>query len=233
MSSSPASPANVADVVLLVPAANAVGPVATGQVNVAASPVPPGTTIKYAGVTLTAVNGAPGADQFQGDAGSVGAIAASIVAGMAAAGSSWLTVATATVVGSLVTLASVATGPQADTSILVSDASLAASGMAGGSALVDFFLSLGLCILDPTCWGDKLCKANALLAAHGLALAGEITGAGGVLNKIKIDKIEKGFAVATPNDPTFGSSSWGQLYLMLAESVFCGPLGGGHLCLVF
>lgn len=231
MSGVPNAPATVADLVLLVPAANAVGPTATGQVNVAVSPVPAGTTIQYAGATLTATDGAPADNEFKGNAGSEAAIAASIVAGILV-GTQWTAVATSAAVASLVTLQSVATGPQADTPITVSDASLGVSGMTGGAALVEFFLALGLCILDPTCWGDKLCKANALLAAHGLALTGSVAGAGGAVNKIKIDKIEKGFAVASPTDATFGSTTWGQMYLMLAESVFCGPLGGSHLCLV-
>lgn len=230
------TPATVADVVALVPAAGTLGPASTGSITVISFNVAAGDSITYAGLTLTAVDGArtSGSDNFQGDLGlGVAATAAEILAAIQDPLNSWATVVTGTVAGAVVSLTTIATGSNSVGALTSSDlAMMTTTGMTGGDILILTMVNVAASMVNVACWGEKTCDATKFLALHFLAsVEGGFSGAKPTATSIKIKDIGKTYSVATPTDALFGSTQWGKMYLMLYETVFCSGTTGADLCL--
>lgn len=222
--------ATQAEFLALVEDASSVGPRAAGTIEVVSYPVTPGTTITLGSLVLTAVNGAPGVDQFRGDAGDAGAVATSINTAIAAATNSWTGAGIASSLATTTQLAVLGNrGPDGDVELESSAASeIAVSGLEGGDAWVDHALNtFAARFIHLNCWGEFTNMASIYLAAHFLTQLpnGLGSGAEGTVSGITIGSISKSYAVATPTDPMFGKSTWGQLYLALAERIICAPGG--------
>jgi hypothetical protein len=218
------------ELLVIVPAGS-VGPRATATISVATYPVPAGTTVTAGSLVLTAANVArtSGANNFRGNAGSAAAVAADIAAAIndtanTFAAASWS--ASVDGSGSVVDVVG-ATGPDGDVTLVSSHASIVVAGFSGGAAWVDHALGFAEMFLDASCWGNWLNTGSIYLAGHVLTQipGGLAAGLGGNTTSVSIGAISKSFSVAAPTDPQFGLSSWGKLYLTLAESVYCAPGG--------
>lgn len=228
------TPATVEQVVALVPEAGAVGPSSTGSITVATVPVPPGATLTYKGLTLTAVAVArtPGSNDFDGSLATVALVAAEIQASLADAANSWLTTMTGTVSADVLSLTTVGTGSDTVDALASSDASMTTTGLEGGDFAIQTYVDLAASMVNVDCWGEKTCDGTRFLTLHFLASTfGGIPGGKPTGSSIKIKGIAKTYAVAAPTDPLFGATKWGHMYLMLYDTVFCSGTTGGSLCL--
>lgn len=224
-------PATVGDVLAVVPAAGGVGPPSTGTLSVVATPVPPGTTITYQGHTLTAVAVArtSGANNFDGSLGSTAAIAADILAALADPANAWQAIVAAELAGSTISITTIEDGYDSEGALSSSHASITTTGLDGGSTLVDELVALAASMVAVTVWGEKTHSATQYLALHFLAqLDSTIAGGNAPVASVKIADIAKTYAVATPGDALYGSTSWGRMYLALYETVYSGGLTGAH-----
>ncbi len=222
--------ATVPELLALVPDASTVGPRAAATITVATHPVPAGRTVIGGSIVLTSVAGArtSGGNNFQGDGADAAADAVSVFEAINDPANifvdeNW----TATLdSGAVIVRILGKTGPVGDIALVSSGSELVVSGFAGGSAWVDHALEFADCLLDPMCWGDWRNKASIYLAAHFLTMIpGGLVAGMGATTAVNIGSISKSFATAAPTDPRFGTSKWGQLYLLLAEKVFCAPGG--------
>lgn len=228
------TPATVADVLALVPAAGNVGSPSSGTMTVAAFPVPATETVTYLGLTLTSVAGArtSGANDFDGSLATTALIAADMLAAIQDPLNAWATVVTATLAGSVISLVTIAVGFNTFGSMVSSDPSITITGMAGGEVLLERMLATATSMVGTECWGDKTCDATTYLTLHFISsVQGGISGGSAPATSIKIADISKNYAVATPDDGLFGSTQWGRMYLTLRETVFCGGATGAHVCL--
>jgi hypothetical protein len=227
------APASAQQVLAFLPVAGTVGFSSSGTITVASTPVPAGETITYQGLTLTSVAGArtSGSNDFDGS-GTVEAIAADIVAAMADPANAWATVVTASALGSVVSLTTIAVGYNTFGDLLSSDASMTTTGIAGGEVLLGSLLATATSMVNLNCWGEKTCDATIYLTLHFLASTiGGIPGSLGPASSIKIADIQKTYAIATPTDALFGSTQWGRMYMMLYDTVFCSGTTGSGICL--
>jgi len=228
------APATVADVLALVPSAGDVGFPSNGTISVLSTPVPPGTTITYKGLTLTAIAGArtSGANDFDGSLGTADAILADILAAIQDPMNMWATSVTALSSAGSILLTTVAVGYNSFGDLLSSDASIVTAGMAGGEVLIGSLLATATSMVNAHCWGEKTCDATVYLTLHFLATTiGGIPGSLGPTSSIKIADIQKTYAIATPTDALYGSTQWGRMYTMLYDTVFCSGTTGGSVCL--
>lgn len=96
------------------------------------------------------------------------------------------------------------------------------------------YLDLAACQLNPCAWGSKYTKANALLAAHLLAVAFPEAGGGGETGATKKEKLgpaEIEFsepAQVSGSDALLGSTRWGRMFLLLARSFLRRPIVGNR-----
>jgi hypothetical protein len=204
-----------------------VGPVSSGIATLVANLV--------AGDTFTVADtlGAPVVSQsYIADTDFAVGVDATATAGnlATAINSNPLSLITAIAVGALVYLDSKATGACTLYALASNTANLTLSGatLTGGDAIVAFALSCACSQINLGCWGVKADCGHVYLTGHFLALQTGI-GEGGVLNRKKIDKIEAGFAVATPSDGDLGSTKWGRMYLQIRKTLFIAPLPGRRI----
>jgi len=230
--------ATIAELIALVEDAAGVGPRAVGTVTIGGT-VPATSTLKLGALTLTSVAVArtPGANNFNGS-GTTTAIAADIAAAISDSQNAWAAGGvTASASGAVVSLIG-NRGSAGDVALVSSDASMVVDGMSGGDAWIVHALGFADAFLDASCWGAFRNMASIYVAAHFLTQVpgGLASGASGSTTSVNIGAISKSFAVATPTDSRFGSSSWGRLYLSLAENILCAPgivgAGGTPLGLV-
>lgn len=222
------TPATAPGVIAFLPTAGTVGFPSFGSITVALAPVPPGATLTYQALTLTAVAGArtPGSNDFNG-VGTAAVIAADILAAILDTANSWATTVTASVAGSVVSLTTIAVGFNTFGSIVSSDASMTVTGMAGGEILLESFVADASRIVNADCYGDKTCTQTINATLHFMASTiGGIPGADGTVSGFKVGDISQNFAQATPTDALWGSTQWGRMYLMLYDTVFCNGTTG-------
>lgn len=230
------TPATAPGVIAFLPTAGTVGFPSFGSVTVALTPVPPGATITYQGITLTSVAGArtPGSNDFDGSLGSTAAIAADILAAILDAANSWSAVVTASIAGSVVSLTTIAVGYNTFGSLISSDASVTITGMAGGEVLLESFVADAARMVNADCYGDKTCTQTINATLHFLASTiGGIPGADGPVSSVKVGDISQAYAqtALSPDAGLWGSTMWGRNYLILCETVFCNGTTGASLAI--
>jgi len=116
---------------------------ASATVTVQTSPISAGSTLTIGDQVLTAVNGAPGTDQFDGSLGTTDLIAASIADAVNNGSVSGWKIATATVVGAVVTLTSQLGTEGNDIALESSTGSLVLSGTTFSGGLDAATLTIG------------------------------------------------------------------------------------------
>jgi len=227
------TPATALVVLALNPTAGTVGFPSSGSITVSGTPVLAGETVSYLGLTLTAVAAArtPGSNDFNGT-GTTAAIAADILAAILDPLNAWATTVTATLSGLTVSMTTIAVGYNTASALVSSSANMTTFGLTGGEVLLDSMLATAVRMVNVDCFGEKTCDATAYLALHFMSTVTlGIAGGGSPLTSRRIGEIAESFAIATPTDPSYGSTQWGRMYLMICESVFCNGTTGASLCL--
>ncbi len=231
------TPVTAPGVIAFLPTAGTVGFPSFGSVTVALTPVPPGATIIYQGLTLTSIAGArtSGSNDFDGSLGTTAAIAADILAAILDAANSWATVVSASLAGSVVSLTTLAVGFNTFGSIVSSDASITITGMSGGEVLLESFVADAARMVNIDCYGDKTCSQTINATLHFMASTiGGIPGADGPVSSVKVGDITQTYAqssLTSPDSGLWGSTQWGRMYLMLCETVFCNGSTGASLAI--
>ena len=219
--------ATLSEFLVQAPEFKTVGPVSSGIATLVANLVAGNT------FTVTDTQGAPVvSESYIADTDfAVGVDEAATAANLATAiNGNALSLITAVAVGALVYLDSKATGACTLYALASNTASLtfSAATLEGGDAIVAFALSCACSQINLECWGVKADCGHIYLTGHFLALQTGI-GAGGILNRKKIDKIEAGYAVAVPSDADLGSTKWGRMYLQIKKTLFIAPLPGRRI----
>ena len=86
-------------------------------------------------------------------------------------------------------------------------------------------LDMAAGMISVECFGEKYSTAQIYLTGHMLALTQAGVAANGPVVSKTIGSISATYAISTPpSDPLLSSTSYGQLYLMLRDSVPCLPM---------
>jgi len=95
----------------------------------------------------------------------------------------------------------------------------------GQEAIIDVWLTVAECWIDPSVWGSCASTAHALLAAHmvttspvGGTIGGEGDGAGPLSGESN-GPASRSYATPQPSDAELGLSSYGRLFVSLRERV--------------
>jgi hypothetical protein len=95
-------------------------------------------------------------------------------------------------------------------------------------ARISLFIGFALPYVNKTVWKNKYDYALALFTAH---LLGSIPGAqgaggpGGAVQSSKVGQLQRTFAVAVPSSAaTLETTSYGQLFLQLRDTLLIGPM---------
>ena len=150
-----------------------------------------------------------------------------------------LSITQATAIGTVVHVASVATGEDGKISTTSSDASMvwASAALSGGTSGLEDLLDCTCKMVNLETWRTKASCGHSYLALHFLEVSG-VNGGGeaGAIERRKIDKLEIDYAAVasvSEGDAAFGSTKWGRLYLAMRSTLMVLPMParGTLLCL--
>lgn len=219
--------ATVAELVQLDPSISDYGTQDTGTLTVASAPSPGDTITLLDEHGVLPVQVVLTADTDFAIAGTDEGTATNIATAIEA-----LSITQATAIGSVVYVASVATGEDGKIGTTSSDASMvwSAATLDGGTEGLEDLLAQTCTMINLETWGTKASFGSAYLALHFLEVSGVNGGSetGPVIRK-KIDKLETSYRAAvtaqiTGNDALFGSTTWGRLYLAMRSTLMVLPM---------
>jgi hypothetical protein len=209
-----------------------VGAVSRAVLDVAVNPTPGAVltitdpnAVPVVVATLTAVGGAPAANEFQVGVDAA-ATAVNIAAALNLATNTAGTLVQAAASGTDVFVNSIATGPLSLYTLASSTTDLVwdLAALDGGADVVTSFLDATCSMINLECWGNKASTGHIYLAAH--QLTGFLDDERGPANAVSIDKISESYAAvgtATKLDANFATTRWGRLYLQVRSTLAIFP----------
>lgn len=221
--------ATVDQLIAFIPDLKTYGPPSSGTLTLDGETLV-GETLTIGGITLTAVAGVAGNNQWSVD-GDEYAELNSLVSSINLYAGAVVTASVRTPGLLIINLDSVSTGAYSNLPMSTTSPNITLSGstLTGGECDLEFFLATACSMISKQCFGTKTLAASMYLAAHLIEISNG--GDSGALTSRSIDKISEGFAYVSPdvNDAYYANTKWGRLYLALYKTIPKMPVVGGGL----